>query len=405
MAGTVFIICILVHALAIIKEHVYEYGYEVAMNAEQEQESTSLNKREEIPTSSRSSFVLTDEAKNSRKIVWLMSFPNSGTSFTSRLVRTLSHTATATNYADEVTPKGSHSNSIYPSHDSGPFFYNDHGPFWKNTTSSYLELPDQFVLTKTHCGLGTRCSSCSPDVYIESLSAFAVGCRLGHARVMRDKQKSIERVYVTYLSDRVSKAVHLVRNPMDNIIARFHLDRRTSIRKIDSSNGNANGTNSTRSWANEHPDNSEGFKQWCLDMHQKHLKRETEIFQQQGKHTTTSSNNRIDYIYESLMEVPCHQEFFKYAQWHNMALLTQRSLNLPVMRMHYEDFEHSLEPMGDDLLEFLKLPRIAMTQESDFKPRDYSDYFSGEEKDKIQMLLQRLSSKDTWKLIERYFSP
>lgn len=78
-----------------------------------------------------------------KKIAWLMSFPNSGTSFTSRLVRDATKTVSASNYADETpTGKKGIKEAVFP--DQYP-----EGPFWiKPEASPEFVEPDKIVLTK-----------------------------------------------------------------------------------------------------------------------------------------------------------------------------------------------------------------------------------------------------------------
>jgi hypothetical protein len=77
-----------------------------------------------------------------RKLVWLMSFPNSGTSFTSRLVRDATKTHSASNYADE-TPSGEAGLRL-PVFDDQPT-----GPFWiKPEASPEFTEPQEYVITK-----------------------------------------------------------------------------------------------------------------------------------------------------------------------------------------------------------------------------------------------------------------
>jgi hypothetical protein len=77
------------------------------------------------------------------KLVWLMSFPNSGTSFTSQLIREATWTDSASNYADE-TPAGQ-GGFAFPVYDDQP-----EGPFWikpESTDRIYTE-PNKYILTK-----------------------------------------------------------------------------------------------------------------------------------------------------------------------------------------------------------------------------------------------------------------
>ena len=76
------------------------------------------------------------------KIAWLMSFPNSGTSFTSRLVRDATKTDSASNYADE-TPSGQNGLRL-PVYDDQP-----EGPFWiKPEASPDFTEPTEYVISK-----------------------------------------------------------------------------------------------------------------------------------------------------------------------------------------------------------------------------------------------------------------
>ena len=82
---------------------------------------------------------------SSPQVVWLLSFPNSGTSFTITNLEALTNQSTASNYAegwDQVIPVGA----------------NENGPFYKGVK----QLPSMYVLTKTHCA-GTekiKCDHC-----------------------------------------------------------------------------------------------------------------------------------------------------------------------------------------------------------------------------------------------------
>jgi len=84
------------------------------------------------------------------KMAWLMSFPNSGTSFTSRLVRDATKTDSASNYADETL---SGQNGVrLPVFDDQP-----EGPFWiKPEDSPEFTEPSQYILTKV-CALLQDC--------------------------------------------------------------------------------------------------------------------------------------------------------------------------------------------------------------------------------------------------------
>ena len=99
------------------------------------------------PTSSEESDFRVPSASsndvNEPKIVWLMSFPNSGTSYTSQLVRDTTYTISASNYADE-TPLGLEGflEPVYEDQIQGPFWIRP-----EETPIEYTE-PSQYILTK-----------------------------------------------------------------------------------------------------------------------------------------------------------------------------------------------------------------------------------------------------------------
>ena len=82
---------------------------------------------------------------NRLPVAWLMSFPNSGTSYTSHLVRKVTGRRTASNYRSENRGKDGESNSV--------FEYSPGGPFWSDANSpEYEDASSGYLLTKTHCG-------------------------------------------------------------------------------------------------------------------------------------------------------------------------------------------------------------------------------------------------------------
>ena len=80
------------------------------------------------------------------KMVWLMSYPNSGTSYTMTFVSQASNRVTATNYGREVTNPPDTNVPLYPGQWDGPFY----------RPNPKRPLPDDYIMVKTHCG-GTYC--------------------------------------------------------------------------------------------------------------------------------------------------------------------------------------------------------------------------------------------------------
>lgn len=151
-----------------------------------------------------------ETSMNGLRVAWLMSFPNSGTSFTSKLVRHSTRTHTATNYGEE--------NIDETKGESVPVFSNHtEGPFWTDPLSHpEYEEPLDFVLTKTHCG--GRCEKCGPSKYVENPHLFLKDCLSGKRGYRVGKGNTVfEDVF--YNPDLVARAVHLIRNPFDNVVS------------------------------------------------------------------------------------------------------------------------------------------------------------------------------------------
>ena len=99
-----------------------------------------------LPASSTSSIVARNTAGEDSSdvglgVAWLMSFPNSGTSYTIHLIRETSNTTTATNYALEGDIKDEASvPAIQGSED---------GPYLELIKTIQTTIPEKFILTKT----------------------------------------------------------------------------------------------------------------------------------------------------------------------------------------------------------------------------------------------------------------
>jgi len=83
-----------------------------------------------------------DTSRPRPKVVWLMSYPNSGTSYTMMMVARASNQATASNYGKEVTVPPTPNRPIYPGQWEGPFY----------RPNPQHPLPKDYILVKTHCG-------------------------------------------------------------------------------------------------------------------------------------------------------------------------------------------------------------------------------------------------------------
>jgi len=297
---------------------------------------------------------------DSPKIIWLMSFPNSGTSFTSKLVRHVTHFSTASNCGTESLNNESSSMLVYPNTTTGPF--------WVDLQQGFpYEHPKKYVLTKTHCG--GKCQNCGPSEWVQNPHSFKVDCLSGRG-IFKPNGRPMD---VSYDETLVKKAVHLIRNPFDNVVSRFHLERHhsKSAASYDSSR--------------------EGFRAFCKLMDKTYEVMEEASF-------------AIDKSILKIMKgVPCHADFFRYAQWHDLAFITTESLRVPTYVLHYELYETKFNETLADLMDFIELPRTFTNYEEFIKGKEYAAYFTLEEREAVKIALKEMTLSITWDNVKHYF--
>mmetsp|Transcript_7173 Transcript_7173/g.11344 ORF Transcript_7173/g.11344 Transcript_7173/m.11344 type:complete len:243 (-) Transcript_7173:77-805(-) len=240
-------------------------------------------------------------------------------------------------------------------------------------------------MTKTHCG--SRCVNCQPHEWgMETPLSFLEQCASGHAV---DADGTLHDV--SYPPERVAQAIHLIRNPFDNIIARFHLEHKHKTDDNDSE------------WLLHHPRNREGFQQWCQDLDAKYYDAEEEFFDSNSQ--LLKSNLSLD----AFLNTPCHADFYRYAQWHR---LLHESLDLiphklPVLTVYYEDYGERFESTTRSILSFLEL-EVAHDKRGNvkwqtFHSSDYKDYYTVEHVQQVKDLIKSVSSYQSWGEIKHYF--
>lgn len=301
------------------------------------------------------------------RIAWLMSFPNSGTSYTMRMITRTTQTLVATNYAKR---ESSDERQLYP-------VYRDHdGPFWPNPSKSQYRPPLAYLLTKTHCG--GRCNGCPPSSYLQKPNTFAYHCLSGSKLKHNNSTGGrAQPVKVTYDSSLVHKAVHLVRNPFDNIVSRYHLERHELAKR-----------NHTKLLA-LFSDSKPGFRRYCRYMNAKY----------EQKVEATWLPTAL-----ALQHVPCRDDFFRYISWHNHAFTTTDNiLHLPTYVLHYEDY--SGDAFNTTVSNLLKFLNLSQAQEAyPFRQgQSYENYFTSVEKRRVKEAIKVLSVPQTWESLSRYF--
>lgn len=234
----------------------------------------------------------------------------------------------------------------------------------------FLQKPEMrvphYVLTKTHCY--GYCADCYPKGYEATDKVFEQGCLRSEMPGQGD---------VHYASSVPVKAVHLFRNPFDNIVARMHLavKRREKL-----------GRTSEHLPALEN--SKEGLDAWCLYLDTKYTRDEGDYF-----------SDEVKAYFDGL---PCHAEWYRYVQWHNHAFALTEKLDIPVHNLFYEDYTNRYDETVADLLDFLETsPRRPPIDF--YVGKTYEVFFEEKHARKAAALVRALGSTETWGHTRHYF--
>ena len=284
-----------------------------------------------------------------------------------RLVTRTTKTLVATNYQKT---ESSEERQLYP-------VYSGHaeGPFWPNPNQSQYRPPPSYVLTKTHCG--SRCNDCGPVYYLRDFKDFLELCSTGSKLEQSPNNGQEETITVAYNTTRVKKAVHLIRNPFDNVVARFHLERHGMIKSNDTDR------------LAQYPNSRDGFRTFCFAMNDRW-------------------NDDVERFWLKdeigmMRDIPCRDDFFRYIVWHNLAFTaTDEQLRIPSLVVHYEDYEERFHETVSGLFDFLDLE--PETEPYPFqKGHSYHDYFTAGERIAAAQAMKIISTTATWNNIVHYF--
>jgi len=349
-----------------------------------------------------------EHAPERPEIAWLLSYPNSGTSFTMQLVERATNLSTATNYGREVVPSSDSSSIPVPLHSDHP-----EGPYWDGLSGKMgpiRDLPESFVLTKTHCG--GRCVRCGASMYVVDTDDFLKGCQQTSTRIAptprhnEGTDSSSKKIISSLSADRVTRVVHLVRSPFDNTVARYHMERKHALRDNKTFYDDfADAAAQRHLWALE-PNSTDatGFRWWCAYEDARYKKDEEQ-------HTAFSES-----LLAQMRRVPCRGEFYKYTQWHNRVFdilprlgLAAGSSNtdggnipVPALAIHYEDYQNKYNETLHKLVDFLDQPIVGRLHR--FRPLpNYRDHYTLQDRQAIKSLVQSIATEPTWELLQRYF--
>ena len=311
-------------------------------------------------------------------VSWLISFPNSGTTYTIHNTEQVSMRSTATNYAMELHYKA----DMVPIRPNKDNFV--HGPWQRNNT---LPMPP-LALTKTHCaGYGDRAPLQNSIV---STERFLNGCtESSQYRDPNNRSSHAKRKSNYKHEGLVESVIHLIRNPFDNVISRMHHGMKMRQKRLGFS------ADQIRTFM----ESPKGVMSWCK-ISDRAFWREREV---PKKITNKNKLKRIPFDANLLLKVPCHSEFFRYMEWHNAALRMIEQEKFPSLVIYYEDYETNYNQTVDSILDFLNLSREAPPLP--FKTgKTYRDLFFPEETQQAtRRLLKAMASKELWSILKRYF--
>ncbi len=317
-----------------------------------------------------------EEHKNADevKIALLLTYPMSGTSFTMKLFGMTTNTSIATTYP-------SHTLTYYDKNDNPVPVYSDPSynkelngpgsPYWA-IFSNVTTHPKNYVLTLSHCR-GYCDHPCQPHEYIQSFLTFEEGCR-----TILDVHDSKKKYYIP--ERKVAKMLHLIREPMSNIVSRFH------------------SVYSREQLHSKYGENKEGFMKWCENMDA----------DSKFEHESTLISAKIK---ELMKGVPCHSEFYKYVAWHNRVVeLGWNNYRDNTLVVYFEDY-NTVEKESEQarrMAEFVDVKVLEMDKEvptlwKQLQVRMYQDYYTEEQRKNIERFVRALAFDKTMVLLERYF--
>lgn len=261
----------------------------------------------------------------------------------------MTHLTTATNHGQEVKDRI----PVRPELFQAPFL-----------ARPDLPVPD-LVLTKSHCsGFCLHCSPASVGTFQESCLTASWSDHRFHKR--------------WYRLGIVKKAVHLVRDPIDNAVSRLHHALHTHER-LGLSNATLHRLSNTET----------SLSAWCEYVDDEFRSLIPPVIAQRPD---------ID----RLQAIPCYSEFIRQVLWHNAALNMTHRVGLPVLTMFYENYTSNFDGATRELYSFLDQPIVGRPAPF-VAGKSYHHLFHQNHVLEIEYLMRSLASSDSWELLRHYF--
>ena len=85
------------------------------------------------------------------------------------------------------------------------------------------------------------------------------------------------------------------------------------------------------------------------------------------------ASHTLDVSILNIMQgIPCHADFFRFIQWHNLAFVTTESLHIPTYVLHYELYDTRFNETVVELMNFLELPITQKVDLEFIKGKEYA---------------------------------
>jgi hypothetical protein len=277
----------------------------------------------------------------------------------------------ATNYGNELGPR---QRPLYPSDNNNDDNQTTSGHHPYIDSTSTLPLPQNYILTKTHCG--GYCTFCRPSQFIISAAdEMEHYCASEKLQKPRPHAKNVTRQFGT-------RAIHLFRHPLDNIVSRMHHDSKHSLSRV--------GTTSQS--------DRDRLEYWC---------------QENAKLAPKAALLELlpQRISSAIVDHPlCGVDFFRYIQWHNrvweMSTSARRrqQQTFPVLHLFYEDYFLNYNATVKGILDFLELPRAEGVQPIKLEQnKTYLHLYTPIEIQATAEFLHAMAIPPVWQALQRYF--
>ena len=311
-----------------------------------------------------------DDNPDTPQVSWILSYGGSGTSYTIVNVEQLTNATTASNYGGDYVP-------CLPIRDDWP-----DGPFVRSPEKPF---PPKYILTKSHCG--GYCMDCGPKVYLHTPETFETACRTARKRL----PNSTNTVHVTYDRNIPVRAIHLIRNPFDNLVGRMHLATKHHNKRVADNTEEDDDNDIYNNFTNT----VTGIEEWCQYLDEKYATEDA-----LARHPEQPEQ----LLYEQYLDVPCHAEWYRYIQWHNLAYeTTQHRLRLPVHYLYFDNYTNHYVETVDQVLDFLQAPARNPTPYPFVAGKTYSQMFTAEHAAAATNMVRELASPAVWDLLKHYF--